>query len=134
MNDVVKQNIILYINDVEIIDFNYTVDSIIDTGILEYSFKANDKVEILFICEGLFIETLTHREKYIIALASYYHYLSSKIQEENRLIKQLGDKDYKVVRGNLSNDLIALKENVWKNLRTYIIAYDRQTSTVEDFM
>lgn len=134
LDDIVKQNIVIYINDEEIVDFNYTVDTIIDTGILEYNFKTNDKVKILFICEGEFTEKLTHREKYIIALASYYHYLSSKIQEENRLIKQVGDKDYKVIRGNLNNDLISLKKNVWDNLRTYIIAYNNQTSTVEDLM
>jgi hypothetical protein len=134
IEDKQKDNIILYINDIEITDFKYNVDKLINVGTINYSFKANDEVVVLFVFEGEFDEKLSHREKYIIALASYYHYLCGKIQEENRLIKQLGDKDYKVVRGNLSNDLISLKDSIWKNIRTYIIAYERQTSTVEDLM
>jgi hypothetical protein len=134
MLDIVKNNIILYVNDTEITDFKYTVDGLINTGIVNYSFKTNDKVTVLFVFEGEFKDKLSHREKYIIALASYYHYLCGKVQEENKLIKQLGDKDYKIVRGNLVGDLLSLKDSVWNNLRTYIIAYNNQTSTVEDFM
>lgn len=134
IEDKQKDNVILYVNDIEIIDFKYHVDKLINIGTINYNFNANDDVVILFVFEGEFEEKLSHREKYIIALASYYHYLCGKIQEENRLIKQLGDKDYKIVRGNLNNDLLALKESVWDNLRTYIIAYNNQTSTVEDFM
>jgi len=134
IDDKLKDNVILYVNDSEIIDFTYNVDKLINIGTIKYDFKSNDNVVVLFVFEGEFEENLNHREKYIIALASYYHYLCGKIQEENRLIKQLGDKDYKVVRGNLSNDLLALKESTWNNLRTYIIAYNNQTSTVDDFM
>jgi hypothetical protein len=134
MIDLVKNNIVLYVNDIEITDFIYVPDIITNIGTITYDFKANDKVTILFVFEGEFEEDLIHREKYIIALAGYYHYLTGKIQEENRLIKQLGDKDYKIIRGNLSNDLLSLKTSVWDNLRVYIIAYNNQTSTVEDFM
>jgi len=134
MLDIVKHEIILYVNDIEINDFKYTVEDLINTGIVNYNFKANDKVVVLFVFEGEFKENLNHREKYIIASASYYHHLCGKIQEEDKLIKQLGDKDYKVVRGNLGNDLLALKTSVKNDLTNYIIAYNNQTSTVEDFM
>jgi hypothetical protein len=134
-----RNNLILYINDVEILDFNYEIkDSSTNSNIkicdIVYPFNKNDVVSLLFVFEGEFEEDLSHREKYIVALSAYYHYLTGKIQEENRLIKQLGDKDYKIIRGNMSNDLLSLKTSVWNNLRTYIIAYNNQTSTVEDFM
>lgn len=131
---IMRDNIVLYINDVEKTDFTYILDNTLNTCDINYSFKANDNVEVVFIFEGEFQDDLIFREKYIIALSAYYHNLSGKIQEENKLIKQLGDKDYKIIRGNLKDDLLALKNSVWNNLRTYIIAYERQTSTVEDLM
>lgn len=134
MLDKVKNDIILYVNDTEITDFKYTLDSITNIGTITYDFKMNDEVIVLFVFEGEFGEDLSHREKYIIALASYYHYLCGKIQEEDRLIKQLGDKDYKVIRGSLSGDLSFQKTSVKSDLTNYIIAYNNQTSTVEDFM
>jgi hypothetical protein len=129
-----RNNIVLYVNDVEQTDFTYKIDNTLNTCDVSYNFKANDNVEVVFIFEGEFQEDLSFREKYIIALSAYYHNLNGKIQEENKLIKQLGDKDYKIVRGNFKDDLLALKNSVWDNLRTYIIAYERQTSTVEDLM
>jgi hypothetical protein len=129
-----RDSIVLYINDIEKNDFTYTIDNVLNTCDINYNFKANDNVDIVFIFEGEFQEDLSFREKYIIALSAYYHNLNGKIQEENKLIKQIGDKDYKIVRGNFKDDLLALKNSVWDNLRTYIIAYERQTSTVEDLM
>jgi hypothetical protein len=129
-----RDSIVLYINDIEKNDFTYTIDNVLNTCDINYNFKANDNVDIAFIFEGEFQEDLSFREKYIIALSAYYHNLNGKIQEENKLIKQIGDKDYKIVRGNFKDDLLALKNSVWDNLRTYIIAYERQTSTVEDLM
>jgi hypothetical protein len=129
-----KDNIVLYINDIEKTDFTYTIDDVLNTCELKYSFKSNDKVDVLYIFEGEFQNDLTFREKYIVALSAYYHNLCGNIQEENKLIKQIGDKDYKIVRGNFKDDLLALKNSVWNALRTYIIAYERQTSTVEDLM
>jgi hypothetical protein len=129
-----RDSIVLYINNIERNDFTYTIDNVLNTCDINYNFKANDNVDIAFIFEGEFQEDLSFREKYIIALSAYYHNLNGKIQEENKLIKQIGDKDYKIVRGNFKDDLLALKNSVWDNLRTYIIAYERQTSTVEDLM
>lgn len=129
-----RDSIVLYINDIEKNDFTYTIDNVLNTCDISYNFKANDNIDIVFVFEGEFQEDLSFREKYIIALSAYYHNLNGKIQEENKLIKQIGDKDYKIVRGNFKDDLLALKNSVWDNLRTYIIAYERQTSTVEDLM
>jgi hypothetical protein len=129
-----RDSIVLYINDIEKNDFTYTIDNVLNTCDISYAFKANDNIDIVFIFEGEFQEDLSFREKYIIALSAYYHNLNGKIQEENKLIKQIGDKDYKIVRGNFKDDLLALKNSVWDNLRTYIITYERQTSTVEDLM
>jgi hypothetical protein len=129
-----RDNIVLYVNDIEKSDFTYTIDNTLNTCDINYNFKASDNIEVLFIFEGEFQEDLSFREKYIIALSAYYHNLIGKIQEENKLIKQISDKDYKILRGNFKDDLLALKNSVRDNLRTYIIAYERQTSTVEDLM
>ncbi|HBJ1650330.1 TPA: hypothetical protein LA460_000234 [Clostridium botulinum] len=138
IDEKLRNEIILYVNDVEIINFTYKIkESETNVGeyccCIDYEFKVGDKVEIIFINEGYFNEDLSFREKYIIALASAYHYMDSKIKEEQKWYKKLGDKDYTLTRDTLSN-YIALNKSIKENLVIYIQKYNEQTASVDDFM
>lgn len=128
--------IILYVNDTEITSFKYNYRNL-DTGeyncYIDYEFKKDDKVEIIFLNEGYFEDDLTFREIYIIALASAYHYMDSKIKEEEKWVKKLGDKDYSLTRGTIS-DYTSLNKDIKDNLIIYIQKYNEQNATTEDFM
>lgn len=130
-----KNEVILYINNVEITDFTYNITNLDENYNchIEYAFKENDEVEIIFINEGYFKEDLIFREMYIIALGASYHYMDSKIKEEEKWIKKLGDKDYSLSRGSIG-DYTSLNKDIKDNLVIYIQKYNEQMSTVEDFM
>lgn len=138
VDEKLRNEIILYVNDNEIIDFTYKIKQPeTNTGeyccCIDYEFKVGDNVEIIFINEGFFNEDLSFREKYIVALASAYHYMDNKIKEEQKWYKKLGDKDYTLIRDTLGN-YIALNKSIKENLIIYIQKYNEQTASVDDFM
>lgn len=127
---------ILYINDEEIIQFNFDVKETENETIncyINYEFKEKDNVEIIFLNEGYFNVDLSIDEKYIIALGSTYHYMEQKIKDEQKWVKRLGDKDYSVTRGSIDNYRI-LCETIKKNLVIYINKYNERNASVDDFM
>lgn len=129
-----KDNVILYINDI-IIDMNkysYIVND--NTIVVEYDFKKDDKVEVINYFEGEFDEDLSYREKYIIALASYLHYLDGKQVIENKMINKLGDKDYSIVRGNTLSEILKTQTKTRDTLRIYLKEYDQNNSEIEDLI
>ncbi|NFH00791.1 hypothetical protein FC831_10775 [Clostridium botulinum] len=138
VDEKLRNEIILYVNDTEIIDFTYKMkQSETNMGeyccCIDYEFKVGDNVEIIFINEGYFNEDLSFREKYIIALASAYHYMDNKIKEEQKWYKKLGDKDYSLIRDTLGN-YIDLNKSIKENLIVYMQKYNEQTASVDDFM
>ena len=134
MQDNLRDNIVLYINDEEVneYDYKYVVDG--NNGTIIYEFSSGDEVEVINIFEGEFEEDLTFKEKYIIALASYYHYVNSLVMKEQQIYNKLGDKDYSVVKGNTFKELIDISNNIKEKLRQYIKEYDDYISTVEEMM
>lgn len=131
VDELLRNEIVIYVNDVQVEDFTYNI--VDNSCTINYDFKQDDYVRIIFCFEGEFKADLTYREKYIIALSAYYHYLCGKVKEENTWFKKLGDKDYSFQRGTL-NDYISLQNKVNSNIRNYIRQYEQQMATVEDFM
>ena len=134
IQDNLRDNIVLYINDKEVneYDYKYVIDG--NNGKIIYEFSSGDEVEVINIFEGEFEEDLSFKEKYIIALASYYHYVNSLVIKEQQIYNKLGDKDYSVVKGNTFKELIDISNNIKEKLRQYIKEYDDYISTVEEMM
>lgn len=134
IQDNLRDDIVLYINDKEVneYDYKYVIDG--NNGKIIYEFSSGDEVEVINIFEGEFEEDLSFKEKYIIALASYYHYVNSLVIKEQQIYNKLGDKDYSVVKGNTFKELIDISNNIKEKLRQYIKEYDDYISTVEEMM
>lgn len=138
VNELVLNNLIMYINNKEIEDFEFKIkESDMELGVIncyiDYEFKENDEVELIFINEGCFNVDLTVDEKYIIALGATYHYLDQKIKDEQKWVRKLGDKDYSITRGNIDN-YRNLNNNIKSNLVIYINKYNERNASVDDFM
>lgn len=138
VNELVLNNLIMYINNKEIEDFEFTIkESDMELGVIncyiDYEFKENDEVELIFINEGCFNVDLTVDEKYIIALGATYHYLDQKIKDEQKWVRKLGDKDYSITRGSIDN-YRNLNNNIKSNLVIYINKYNERNASVDDFM
>ena len=128
----------MYINNKEIEDFEFKIkESDTELGVIncyiDYEFKENDEVELIFINEGSFNVDLTVDEKYIIALGATYHYLDQKIKDEQKWVRKLGDKDYSITRGSIDN-YRNLNNNIKSNLVIYINKYNERNASVDDFM
>lgn len=135
IEDKIKENVIVYVNDEEISLSDSQLIYSGDNLDINYKFKTDDLVIIKFVFEGEFEEDLNHNEMYIIALGAYYHYLCGKLQdEENFWCKRYGDKDYTFTRGDTKDVLQKDKASVWNNLLFYIKEYENKTFTYEDFM
>lgn len=99
------------INNIEIDGFKYEFTDN-DEIIITYDFKQFDKVDVVSFFEGEFEEDLTHREKYIIALGAYNHYINQQVNAEENLKTYIGDKDYsRTSNWQTLNSLISLKRN-----------------------
>ena len=138
VNELVLNNLIMYINNKEIEDFEFKIkESDTELGVIncyiDYEFKENDEVELIFINEGCFNVDLTVDEKYIIALGATYHYLDQKIKDEQKWVRKLGDKDYSITRGSIDN-YRNLNNNLKSNLVIYINKYNERNASVDDFM
>lgn len=138
VNELVLNNLIMYINNKEIEDFEFKIkESDMELGVIncyiDYEFKENDEVELIFINEGCFNVDLTVDEKYIIALGATYHYLDQKIKDEQKWVRKLGDKDYSITRGSIDN-YRNLNNNIKSNLVIYINKYNERNASVDDFM
>ena len=138
VNELVLKNLIMYINNKEIEDFEFKIkESDMELGVIncyiDYEFKENDEVELIFINEGCFNVDLTVDEKYIIALGATYHYLDQKIKDEQKWVRKLGDKDYSITRGSIDN-YRNLNNNIKSNLVIYINKYNERNASVDDFM
>lgn len=138
VNELVLNNLIMYINNKEIEDFEFKIkESDTELGVIncyiDYEFKENDEVELIFINEGCFNVDLTVDEKYIIALGATYHYLDQKIKDEQKWVRKLGDKDYSITRGSIDN-YRNLNNNIKSNLVIYINKYNERNASVDDFM
>ena len=138
VNELVLNNLIMYINNKEIEDFEFKIkESDTELGVIncyiDYEFKENDEVELIFINEGSFNVDLTVDEKYIIALGATYHYLDQKIKDEQKWVRKLGDKDYSITRGSIDN-YRNLNNNIKSNLVIYINKYNERNASVDDFM
>ena len=138
VNELVLNNLIMYINNKEIEDFEFKIkESDTELGVIncyiDYEFKENDEVELIFINEGSFNVDLTVDEKYIIALGATYHYLDQKIKDEQKWVRKLGDKDYSITRGSIDN-YRNLNNNIKTNLVIYINKYNERNASVDDFM
>ena len=138
VNKLVLNNLIMYINNKEIEDFEFKIkESDTELGVIncyiDYEFKDNDEVELIFINEGSFNVDLTVDEKYIIALGATYHYLDQKIKDEQKWVRKLGDKDYSITRGSIDN-YRNLNNNIKSNLVIYINKYNERNASVDDFM
>ena len=138
VNELVLNNLIMYINNKEIEDFEFKIkESDTELGVIncyiDYEFKENDEVELIFINEGSFNVDLTVDEKYIIALGATYHYLDQKIKDEQKWVRKLGDKDYSITRGSIDN-YRNLNNNIKSNLIIYINKYNERNASVDDFM
>ena len=138
VNKLVLNNLIMYINNKEIEDFEFKIkESDTELGVIncyiDYEFKENDEVELIFINEGSFNVDLTVDEKYIIALGATYHYLDQKIKDEQKWVRKLGDKDYSITRGSIDN-YRNLNNNIKSNLVIYINKYNERNASVDDFM
>ena len=138
VNELVLNNLIMYINNKEIEDFEFKIkESDMELGVIncyiDYEFKENDEVELIFIYEGCFNVDLTVDEKSIIALGATYHYLDQKIKDEQKWVRKLGDKDYSITRGSIDN-YRNLNNNIKSNLVIYINKYNERNASVDDFM
>ena len=138
VNELVLNNLIMYINNKDIEDFEFKIkESDTELGVInwymDYEFKVNDEVELIFINEGCFNVDLTVDEKYIIALGATYHYLDQKIKDEQKWVRKLGDKDYSITRGSIDN-YRNLNNNIKSNLVIYINKYNERNASVDDFM
>ena len=138
VNELVLNNLIMYINNKEIENFEFKIkESDTELGVIncyiDYEFKENDEVELIFINEGCFNVDLTVDEKYIIALGATYHYLDQKIKDEQKWVRKLGDKDYSITRGSIDN-YRNLNNNIKSNLVIYINKYNETNASVDDFM
>lgn len=131
----IRENVILYVNDKEIDIKDYKLIYNVDILEIKYDFYTDDNVIVKFVFEGEFEEDLKHSEMYIIALGAYYHYLCGKLQdEEDFWCKRYGDKDYTFTRGDTKDVLQKDKASVWNNLLFYIKEYENKHFTSEDFM
>ncbi|MDM0587678.1 hypothetical protein QTH25_12955 [Clostridium perfringens] len=130
----IKENIfILNINGFEVSEFDYEV---LDNEIvITYDFKDGDEVEVVQCFEGEFEEDLNHREKYIVALSAYMHYINQIINDEDKLRTQIGDKDYsRTSNANMLKTVISLKETLENKLDKYINQYVYSNMTSDDLM
>lgn len=124
---------LLIVNEIEIDEFGYEFAD--NEVIITYDFKKNDKVEIVNYFEGEFEEDLSHREKYIIALGAYNHYINQQVNAEENLKTYIGDKDYsRTSNWQTLNSLISLKRELDMKLEKYIYEYKNDLITVKDLL
>lgn len=122
------------VNNVEIDEFDHEFTDN-DEIIITYDFKQFDKVDVVSFFEGEFEEDLTHREKYIIALGAYNHYINQQVNAEENLKTYIGDKDYsRTSNWQTLNSLISLKRELDAKLEKYIYKYSNDNLTVEDLL
>lgn len=125
--------VLLIINEVEIDEFSYEFTD--NEIVITYNFKQDDKVEIVNYFEGEFIEDLNHREKYIVAVGAYNHYINQQVNAEENLKTYIGDKDYsRTSNWQTLNSLISLKKELDSKLEKYIYEYKSDLITVEDLL
>lgn len=125
--------VVVSVNDVEIDDVSYEFTE--NEITITYDFKKDDEVEIVNYFEGEFEVDLNHREKYIIALGAYTHYINQQVNAEENLKTYIGDKDYsRTSNWQTLNALISLKTTLDLKLNSYIYEYKNDLITVEDLI
>lgn len=126
--------IYVYINDEEIDKGYYTYNSITKQITITKSINANSVLEAGWSFEGEFIDDLSHKEKYIIALCAYKLYLQQFIKSENLLRQEIGDKDYKISSNwQTLNSLLSLDERVYERISELKHKYLYDNTDVEDY-
>ena len=110
----------------------YTYDKVLNKITINTAIATNDVIDCGWEMSGYFTNTLSHREKYIIALGSFIHYLQQFINSERLLRQEIGDSDYKLSSNwQTLNSLLSLNTEKRRLLENLIYNYYNDNLTSE---
>lgn len=120
-----EEDLVKYLDDLTIISGN--ADFVYCTKDL------SKYTESTLVAEGSFTEDLTLEECNIIAKYVLLRYLNQKINSQEILRVELGDKDYKLSSGHmLLSALLKLKESTLEDIHNYKFCYEYRHATSDD--
>jgi hypothetical protein len=122
-----ESDLIKYLDDLIIVSAN--ADFVYCTKDL------NKYTESTLVTEGSFTDDLTLEECNIIAKYVLLRYLNQKINSQDLLRIELGDKDYKMSSGHmLLSALLKLKESTLEDIYNLRFTYIYRHTTSDDFI
>ncbi len=120
-----EEDLVKYLDDLTIISGN--ADFVYCTKDL------SKYTESTLVTEGSFTENLTLEECNIIAKYVLLRYLNQKINSQDLLRVELGDKDYKLSSGHmLLSALLKLKESTLEDIHNYKFCYEYRHAISDD--